>query len=635
MMPGAAAAPGIIGTAGHVDHGKTTLVRALTGVDTDRLPEEKRRGISLDLGFAELTLPSGRQAAIVDVPGHERFIKNMVAGASGTDLCLLVVAADEGVMPQTREHLHIALLLGVTLGVVALTKADLADPDWLALVALDVRALLQDTALRDAPLLAVSATTGQGLDALRAALDQGLAGVEAHQDRGFARLPIDRVFTVPGFGTVVTGTLTSGAMAVEDRLEHLPQGAAVRVRGLQVHGHPVARARAGQRVAANLGGTERAAIARGDVLATPGSLAPQTLLAVRLRALTRQIKHGQRLHLHLGTAEALARLTLLEGDTLAPGDAALAQLQLEQPLAAGRGDRFIVRSYSPVSTVGGGVVLDVAARYRRRRAEDLVALALAERGDPAELLLAAVRATAPLSVAEAARRAGMPMVEALAHLEVLAKDGRVIAWGEAAMYIAATSWDDLRERVRDTVAAYHRRYPLRVGMPREELRRAAMAGADARTGAAIVARLVGAGLVRAVGERVALPDFAATLPPALQGVAERLVAGLEGAGLAPPGVGDSLARAGFSGDDQQRAELLAHLVDIGRLARAEADLYFAATAVAVATETVRAFLREHGQMTVGELRDLLGVTRKHAVPLAEYLDGVHVTARVGDVRRLA
>ena len=631
---GAVRAPGIIGTAGHVDHGKTTLVRALTGVDTDRLPEERQRGISIDLGFAELTLPSGRQAAIVDVPGHERFIRNMVAGASGIDLCLLVVAADEGVMPQTREHLDIALLLGVSRGVVALTKADLVEPAWLELAAEDVRALLRGTALADAPLLPVSSVSGQGLDDLRLALDLGLAGVEGHQDRGFARLPVDRVFSVSGFGTVATGTLTSGHLALEDRVELLPAGEALRVRGLQVHGRPVAHARAGQRVAVNLGGGQRQGVTRGDVLATPGSLRPQTVLAVRLHALGQPLRHGQRLHLHLGTAEALCRLTLLEGDALEAHAGARALLRLERPVAAARGDRFIVRSYSPMATVAGGAVLDAGRRYRRYREEDLQALALAERGDPLDLLLAALRGPQPVGAVEAARRTGLPREEATAALGALSADGRVRVVGDAPLYLATGAWHDLRARVEGELTAYHRRHPLRVGMPREELRHAVLPSLDARSMAAVVAEWTAERAVRVDGERVALPDFAPELPAGLAAVADRLVTALEAAGLTPPSVGEALAAAGFAADEEGPAEFLAHLVEAGRLVRVDPGLYFGAAAVAGAAERVRAFLRQRGQATVAELRDVLGVTRKHAVPLAEYLDGIHVTRRVGDIRQL-
>jgi selenocysteine-specific elongation factor len=638
---------GIIGTAGHVDHGKTTLVRALTGVDTDRLPEERRRGISIDLGFAALQLPGGSVAGIVDVPGHERFVRNMVAGASGVDLCLLVVAADEGVMPQTREHLDIVLLLGVARAVVAITKADLVEPAWLELVEDDVRALLAPTPLRAAPLVRVSAVRGEGLDTLRRLLEEGLVGAAAHQDRGFVRLPVDRVFSVPGFGTVVTGTLTSGAVALEDRLELLPGGRPVRVRGIEVHGRPLERAGAGQRVALNLAGIDRAEARRGDVVATPGTLKAETLWTVRLRALERvtpwraggeapPLRHGDALHVHVGTAEAVGRLALLEGEALARGQEGFAQLRLDRPLAVGRGDRFIVRSYSPVVTVGGGVVLAVGSRVRRGDVAALASLAALERGAPEDLLLEAARGPVPLPAAEVARKAGLPASEADPVLDQLVVTGRLGALDDGGVRLLAwpSTWDALRRGVLAQVEAYHAQHPLRPGLPREELRQVALRGLDARAAAAVVAALAAAGDLRVHGEHVASPAFAPSLPLPWVEPAERLVALLAAAGLTPPSVPEALAAAGFPGDGAARREFLAFLEQQGRLVRV-GELCFAPQAVAAAAERVRAFLRVHGAMTVAELRDLLGVTRRHAVPLAEYLDASHVTRREGDVRRLA
>lgn len=667
---------GIIGTAGHVDHGKTALVRALTGTETDRLPEEQRRGISIELGFAEIALPGGRRAGLVDVPGHERFVKQMVAGATGIDLLLLVVAADEGVMPQTREHLDIACLLGVTRGVVALTKSDLVEASWLELVAEDVRALLAPTPLRAAPLIPVSAKSGAGLEALRAALAQGLVGGEAHQDRGFVRLPVDRVFSVAGFGTVVTGTLTSGTLAPEDRLERLPARVPVRVRGVQVHGHSVPRAQAGQRVAVNLGGVDRDEVARGDVLATPGTLDGQIWLAVRLHAIPRRardVRHGIRVHVHVGTAEAVGRLRLLEGSDgrMPESGSGLATLHLERPLAVGRGDRFILRAYSPVATIGGGTVLDVGRRYTARVAAGLEALAVLERGDPAEVVLSATRAAGPLTLRDVVQRAGLPAAEVETAVQGLVADGRLLtmtagdlasggpsggiappvesppaearpagtvgqraALPSGALLIAAAAWADLRERIRAQVAAYHQHYPLRPGMPREALRQGALAGLDARALAVVLARLAADGMVRQDGEHVALPAFAPDLPPAWSDAAQRVCAALVTADLQPPATTDLLSASGFTGSAAERAEFLAHLAGTGRIARV-GDMCFAPGALARAAEVVRGHLRAHGLITVAQLRDLLGVTRKHAVPIAEYLDGARITRREGDVRRLA
>ncbi|MFQ5808648.1 MAG: selenocysteine-specific translation elongation factor, partial [Armatimonadota bacterium] len=362
----------IIGTAGHVDHGKTALIKRLTGIDTDRLPEEQQRQLSIDLGFAYFDLPSGVRAGIVDVPGHERFVKNMLAGATGIDLVLLVVAADEGVMPQTIEHLDILTLLGIRHAVVALTKIDLVDHDWLDLVEDDLRTALRGTPFEDAPAVRLSSTTGQGFPELAETIDKVYAQVPPRDISGPARLWVDRVFSVRGFGTVVTGTLSRGRLAVEDTVEVLPEQGSMRIRAIQVHGDFIEAVTAARRVALNLSRTEGAAITRGSLIAAPGSMQPTSMLDARLRLLPtvgKPLANRTRIRLHVGTAEILARVALLDCDTLAPGDSALAQLRLERPTAASAGDSFIVRTYSPMTTIGGGQVIDPAPRRHVRHDE--------------------------------------------------------------------------------------------------------------------------------------------------------------------------------------------------------------------------------------------------------------------------
>lgn len=629
---------GVIGTAGHVDHGKTALVRALTGVDTDRLAEEKRRGISIDLGFAELILPSGQHAAIVDVPGHERFIRTMVAGASGIDLALLVVASDEGVMPQTREHVAIMQILGVTEAVVALCKADLVQEDWLALVTEEVHALLDETPFASAPVLPVSARTGQGLSALLGALESGLGRIQRRPANGPARIPIDRVFSVAGFGTVVTGTMTSGSVTVEDRLELVPARRMTRIRGLQVHGRPVGSAFAGQRVAANLSGIARSEVQRGDVLVTPASLTTTDQLAVRLSTVSdsaQALKNGQRLHLHLGTAEVLCRATLLAEDALDPGASGYAVLRLERPVAATPGDRFILRSYSPVRTLGGGLVLEVARRFRRHRASDLEVLVLIEEGNPQERLMAVFRTQSPLPVSTAAQRVGRPEAETQTDVDQLVAQGRLVALGPApsALYIAEPDWAQLRRVVLQTLAAHHAAHPLRTGMPRGELRGKALAALDPRTASVILSHLADDGDIQTNGEWVALAGFRPQLSGDLADVAERMVHRVQSAGLQPPPIEQVATDAGFVGSAPDREELLAYLVQSGRLVRIDATLYYASDPLQEAIRLVRASLDAHPTLTIAELRDLLGITRKYAVPLAEHLDRIGVTRRTGDVRR--
>jgi selenocysteine-specific elongation factor len=422
----------IIGTAGHVDHGKTALIRALTGAETDRLREEQERGMSIDLGFASFQLPSGRLAGVIDVPGHERFLKNMLAGAGGIDLVVLVIAADEGVMPQTREHLDILNVLQARSGLVAITKADLVDEEWLELVRDEIAGALQGTFLEGAPMLAVSSVTGQGLAELTATLDRLAEQVPTRPIVGPWRLPVDRAFTIGGFGTVVTGTLIAGVARVGDRVAVLPRGVETRVRGLQVHGSPATVVEAGTRVAMNLAGVGLEGVERGDVAAPPGVYQPTLALDVRLDVLKscpREVKNRTRVRVHLGAAEVLARLNLLDADALQPGDSGLAQLRLESPTVAAKGDRYVLRFYSPMTTIGGGAVIDPhPPRHRRFAAAVLQNLAVKEKGTPAELVAEAVqrgglRPAAPAAVAQAL---GMPVTEAQALVAELVAEGTLI-----------------------------------------------------------------------------------------------------------------------------------------------------------------------------------------------------------------
>ncbi len=626
----------IIGTAGHVDHGKTTLVRALTGQDTDRLPEEKARGISIDLGFAEFTLPSGRRAGVVDVPGHERFIRNMVAGAAGMDLVLLVVAADEGVMPQTREHMDILQLLGVASGLVALTKKDLVDPEWLGLVADEVREALAGTFLEGAPVIPVSGVTGEGLDELKAAVDRLLAEARPRPGGGPARLPVDRAFSVAGAGTVVTGTLLSGSIAPEDRLELLPAGLAVRVRGVQVHGRRVERAIAGQRTAVNIVGADRNQVRRGDVLAQPGALRPTRTFAARLRLLTgaRPLENEARVHLHTGTAEVLGRVLLLDRDRLEPGGSSFVQFKAEEPLVVARGDRYIVRSYSPVTTVGGGVVLDAARRYKRFNPSGLQDLARLETGSPRDLLAAVIQEGRPLAVGDVVRRAGLPWDALRPEAEALVESGGAVWLGARDWLFSAAGYARLRERLAAFLASFHDRYPLRGGAPREEVRTALWPDLDVRASNALLQRLQEDGAVVLEPDRVALAGYDA-LPTEAAAACRRVEAAYRDAGLSPPAVSEVAPLAGADREGAGLEEVLRRLVADGALVKLGGDLYFHREALAEAADRVRAYLQEHGTMTVAQMRDLLGTTRRYAVPLAEHFDRVRLTRRVGDERRLA
>lgn len=647
----------LIGVAGHVDHGKSTLVTALTGIDPDRLAEEKARGMTIDLGFAWLTLPSGREVSVVDVPGHEAFIKNMLAGVGGLDVALLVVAADEGVMPQTTEHLAILDLLRVGSGVVALTKSDLVEPDWLELAREEVAEALASTTLAGAPIIPCSAVSGAGLPDLLAALDAALDRAPARHDVGRPRLPIDRVFTIAGFGVVVTGALQDGALALGQEVEILPSRRKARVRGLQAHKRKVERGEPGGRLAVNLAGVEKSDLARGDTLTLSGRLPVTTALDVRLDAIPsapRPIAHNTPLDLYLGAAETPARVILLDVDEIRPGESGWAQLRLARPFVAARGDRFILRTASPSETVGGGVVVEpVARRHRRHDPTILARLELLARGDPAEVALAALRGeerpgvraatTTPAKAAKPTRRAGfigqteaalasatgLPEDEvnaALADLETREQARRI-----GALWWAASEWERLTTLSDATLAEYHRRYPLRLGMPREEWR--SRVGVAPRETPEVVAALVAQRALAeaSVGgsERASLlcaPAHHAEPTPEQRRAMDALLARYRSTPFAPPTRAEAEAEVG--------AEITQALIERGDLVKVSESILLGREALALATERIVAYLRANERLTVAEARDLLDTSRKYMLAIFEYLDERHITARQGDDRLL-
>jgi selenocysteine-specific elongation factor len=626
----------VVGTAGHIDHGKTALVKALTGTDTDRLPEEKARGITIDLGFAFLDEPDGLTIEIVDVPGHERFVKNMLAGVGGIDVAMLVVAADEGVMPQTREHLAICSLLHIKTGLVVLTKADLVEADWQELVRDDVVTLTRGTFLESAPILAVSAKTGAGLPALRAALRSIGAAAPIRQVDQLPRLPIDRVFTVKGFGTVVTGTLTAGRLTVDDRVEIYPKGLSAKVRGLQTHGRSVTEALAGQRTAVNFQGIERAAVERGDVVGLAGTLVASTLVDGTLELLAdapRPLKTRDRVRLHAGTSEIMARVLLLGRPELAPGERALARLRLEAPLVAMPGDRFVVRSYSPIVTIGGGTLLDVdPPRFRRKAPALLAHLSLLESGTPEEVVEEHIRHVGVTGARTGTLAGRVPFAPAQLRqvLGRLETERRALAI-ERDWYIHPESYDRLRSLVVAALEQFHRANPLRSGMSREELR--GRAGApDERVFAHLLAALTAEGQVRAELDKVRLGSHAVRLSPEQQRAVERIEQEFLKAEAAPPSPEEALGRAGLRGDEEH--ELFQLLVTERKLVRVKESLYFHASALDTIQDKVVALLRERKEIAPGDIKDLLGISRKYAIPLLEHLDARRITARAGEKRVL-
>ncbi|HEY1354449.1 MAG TPA: selenocysteine-specific translation elongation factor [Ktedonobacteraceae bacterium] len=658
-----------IGTAGHIDHGKSTLVEALTGIDPDRLAEEKARGMTIDLGFAWLTLPDGREVSIVDVPGHEGFIKNMLAGVGGIDAALLVVAADEGIMPQTREHLAILDLLRVRRGVVALTKADLVDEEWLELVYEEVAGQLKPTTLAGARILPVSAHTRQGLPALLAELAHVLDETEERQDGTRPRLPIDRTFTMTGFGTVVTGTLLDGTLRVGQDVEIQPQGLRTRIRTLQTHRREVEVAHPGSRVAINLAGIARTDVRRGDVVSLPGQFQPTLLLDARLQLLPDEaigLAHNTRVDFYSGAQEVPARVRLLDVESLEAGQQAWAQLRLSRPVVVARADRFIVRIPSPAMTIGGGEVVDVHPRYHRRYQPALIqALEALERGTPQELILALLerrgelyprkagpatsnevagkpstvgrplRGLSGYELTEIARQSNLAQDVTLRTLETLLRERRVRKVGR--WWFAQSLWDVLCARTTDLLREQHRQYPLRSGLSKEEWRTrlglAPRMAADVFLALLEEAVLVEAPVaVRALGATsglVRLPDFTPAFTAEQQQQVARLLQTFRANPSLPPG------RAEI--EIEVDSEVLSALLEQGTLVRLGSvaePVFFLRESYDEMVGRLVSYLREHGTITVAQARDLLGTTRKYILPLLEHLDERRITRRQGDQRLL-
>jgi selenocysteine-specific elongation factor len=613
----------VLGTAGHIDHGKSLLVKALTGIDPDRLREEKERGMTIELGFAWLRLPSGREVGIIDVPGHERFVKNMLAGVGGIDLALLIVAANEGVMPQTREHLAILDLIGVRRGIAVITKKDLVDEELLSLVRMEVEETLVPTVLAGSPIVTVSALTGEGLPELVAAIDKMLDKTEPKPDLGRPRLPIDRVFTIAGAGTVVTGTLIDGSLEVGQEVEIVPAGLRSRLRGLQTHKSRLDKAGPGSRVAANLVGVNTSQLQRGDVVTTPGWLEPTRLVTARLKLISylpRPLRHGASVSFHTLAAEAMARVRLLDGDELAPGGSTWAQLSLETPLAIINGDRYIIRS--PMETLGGGGIVEAhARRLRRFRPEVIANLEAREGGTADQAIMALLEAKQPLDTAALAAQGSLPADVAAAAVDSLVKQGKVVKLGsgESQLLFTRAGWEHLAGNVTDWLGEYHRRFPTRTGVPRLELSGRLKLGAPA---AAALERLAAEGVVVEEGGHVRLPGHAVRLTPAQQAKVAAFLKSLADSPYSPP------AEA-LPGTD-----LLNMLVEQEKVVRVSDNIAFAAPTYREMVEKIKDRIKEKGKVSLGEVRDMFGTSRKYAQALLEHLDREKVTRRVGDDRVL-
>ena len=617
----------VIGTAGHVDHGKSALVRALTGIDPDRLREEKERGLTIDLGFAWLKLPSGREVSIVDVPGHERFIRNMLAGVGGIDLAMLVVAADEGVMPQTREHLAIIDLLRIDRGLVVVTKSDLVDEDWMELVSSDIMDSLKGTTLQDARMVSVSSVTGEGLPELLGALDSVLDGVEERDDDGHPRLPIDRAFTISGFGTVVTGTLVGGRLSVGDEVELAPGGQRGRVRGIQTHKQSVKSGMPGTRVAANLSGIGHESIARGQILTDRGWLKESEALDVKLRVVQDSpvaVKHRASVTLHLGTSETLARVRLLDEQELGPGESGWAQLHLQYPIATVKGDLFVIRSHQ--GTLGGGEVIETLARRHKRFSEPVVErLSVLAEGRPEEVLLKALESMEPSSLRKVVEESGIAAEDVAPALESLLDRDAVTALGngramDGTVLYSGRGWAAVMSKSRAALESYHKQHPLRTGLPKEELR--SRLGLGGQVFGKVIEKLVEDGVLVEEGSAVRLPEHSRVLSVKQQAEVDRYLAALDAQPFSPP------TDLGISG------ELVAGLVDEGKVVRVNQDVVFSAGAYKEMRDRIVEETKLVGKINVGKVRDMFDTSRKYALALMEYLDQQRITRRVGDDRVL-
>ncbi|MEE2659272.1 MAG: selenocysteine-specific translation elongation factor [Candidatus Latescibacterota bacterium] len=626
----------VIGTAGHIDHGKTLLVKALTGTDTDRAPEEKARGITIELGFAVF----GDDATIIDVPGHERFVKTMVAGVSTIDLAMLVIAADDGVMPQTREHLDVLELMGVPRGLVVLNKVDLADEEWQELVREDIAELTAGTVLEDAPVMAVSALTGEGIEELRQFLFQAVAESQRRrsQSRPF-RLPVDRFFTVKGYGRVCTGTVLSGRLRAGDAVEVLPAAATGRVRGLQIHGVDVEVVTAGDRAALNLHGLDDEP-SRGDVIASPGSFRTTNMIDARLRLLPsapRALEQRTRIRFHLGTGEVLARVVLLESDTLAPGQDGLVQLRLERPVVAAWGDRFVIRRYSPALTIGGGIVLDVSPA-KHRGVDDSAARRLVPcEADSADAVVGpriAAAHRAGIVADDLEQDLGIHREEMDGVLNKLTGDGlRIVKRGGCRRLFDGPVWKEVSEAVLAKLSAYHRSHPLEAGMPRAELEAATTQRRAEELFRSVLEELEKEGAIAADGARLRTAAHRIKLGAEEEDLGRRILQTLNSTTF--DAMPDAEALAGDLCERSDRVlKLLRALERLDRIIFLDEKLFLSAERVAAVQQELSSHLESHGEITVSRFRGLIGGTRRYALGLLNHFDAEGVTERNGDVRTL-
>ena len=611
----------VLGTAGHIDHGKSSLVQALTGTDPDRFAEEKVRGMTIDLGFAWLKLPDGREIGIVDVPGHERFVRNMLAGAGGIDIAMLVIAANEGIMPQTREHLAILNLLGISRGLVALTKKDLVDTEWLDLVKMEVEDLLNPTTLTGATVIPVSAVTREGIPELLSAIEQSIASTPPKQDKGRPRLPIDRVFSIAGAGTVVTGTLVDGWLSMGQEVELVPSGLKSRIRGLQSHKSAIETVGPGSRAAVNLINITTTEAQRGEILTTPGWLKPTSLMSAKLHIIPNArhaLPHNAERSIYILAAEATVKIRLLDAEEIKPGDSGWVQLILDRPMAVIDGDHFIIRSTT--ETLGGGVIIDTHAhRMPRFKPAIIESFQIREKGSPEEWITGLLEAKKSLELVDIMKYIPLEQEIVRATIEELISRGLVIRVGQSnsGLLYASSAWQELISEARKSLSEFHKKYPLRAGMPKIELINRLRLG---KFTSQILDKLLLEKVVMDDGLIVRLPDFKVYLNTAEQNAIEIFLKSLSSSPYSPPG------------DNIPKPDLLTLLVDRGQVIKLSDSVVVSKQAYNDMTGEVLTRLQRNGKITLAEVRDMFQTSRKYAQALLEYMDGQKITRRVGDER---
>ncbi len=630
--------PIVMGTAGHIDHGKTTLIKALTGIDCDRLKDEKKRGITIELGFAYLDLPSGIRLSIVDVPGHERFVKNMVAGASGIDFVLLTVAADEGIMPQTEEHIEICSLLGIEMGVVALTKIDMVDQELLGLAEEDVSSFLSRTFLRDAPVVPVSSYTGEGLDRLIHTLDDIVSRIRDRKSSDIFVLPVDRVFTMKGHGTVVTGTLVSGEIRVGEDVMIYPSVLPSKVRHIQVHGESVEVAPAGRRTAINLANVEVEDLERGHIVARPNTLFPSRTWDVEIHCLSsspRPIQHRKEVHFHHGTSEVMARIYLLEGDRLDPGESGFAQVRFDRDMVGVFGDRFVIRSFSPLRTIGGGKILSPISGKIKRLSPDVEDLKKLSRGELTEVV--------KLHLKRAGKEGlNFPVLHILTNVSsrnlenilqrLLSSRDIYLMDREKKIYISGKIVEELVENLREYVRAYHSEHPLLPGISRSQILSHWGKGVSQKLVHFIIELSLKRGVLASEEDVLKLPEHKIALNKDQKKIREQVVNLYKRAGSSPPSVKKVAQELSLNKGDLEN--ILRLLVEEGVLVKIKDELFFYREAVELLRDRVIALFKEKEEMSPRDFKELSGLSRKYSIPLLEYFDREKLTIRVGDVRKL-